>query len=45
MKKKILVFGTGSVANYLFDQLDFEKVEIEAFINSRDDVKEFRGGY
>lgn len=39
--EKIIVFGTGSVANLLMEELDLEKVEILAFVNSNASVDEF----
>lgn len=41
--KNILIFGTGSVANYLLKHIDFSKVKILAFINSYNNISEFNG--
>ena len=38
----ILIFGTGSVANKLLDNIDYSKVNILAFINSDNTINEFR---
>lgn len=43
MKDKILVFGTGSVADVLAEEIDCNKVDIIAFINSNISIKEFHG--
>lgn len=39
----ILVFGTGSVSEELFFMLDFNKVRIKAFINTKVSVGKFHG--
>lgn len=43
MKEKVLIFGTGSVAEVLVEEIDSNKVEIVAFINSNIQIKEFHG--
>lgn len=40
---KILIFGTGSVSEYIFTKLDIDKVEIVAFINSSSSKDSFHG--
>ena len=39
----LIVFGTGSVAYDLLQQIDILKVNIVAFVNSNSDIKEFCG--
>ena len=43
MREKVLIFGTGSVAEVLVDEIDCNKVEIVAFINSNSSVNTFHG--
>lgn len=40
---KILVFGTGSVSNELINKLNTDTVEILAFVNSNESIKDFFG--
>lgn len=41
--EKILIFGTGSVSEYIFGKLDPDRVEIIAFINSSSTMDSFHG--
>lgn len=41
-KIKIVIFGTGGVAKYLLDNLNYEKVEIIVFINSNAEITKYK---
>ena len=41
--EKILVFGTGSTSQYIVSKLDFDKVELLAFINTDARIEQFYG--
>lgn len=43
MKDRVLVFGTGSVSEVLVEEIDYNNVDIIAFINSNTSIKEFHG--
>lgn len=41
-KTKMVIFGTGGVAKYLLDNINCEKVEIVAFINSNAEITKYK---
>lgn len=41
---RLVVFGTGAVAKYFTTCLDFNKVEIVAFVNSKRKMEKIGGG-
>ena len=47
MKKKMVVFGVGGVADMIYNKIDFSRVEILGFVNpytfKADNIKEFKG--
>ena len=43
MKDRVIVFGTGSVSEYILKKIDMEKAEIIAFCNEDDSFDEFCG--